>query len=59
MIIKIHFLFFIKDLIYLFLERGEGREEERDGNINVWEKQLGGRLRDWVKKVKGLRSANW
>ena len=25
-----------KDFIYLFLERGEGREEERERNINVW-----------------------
>ena len=25
-----------KDRIYLFLESGEGREKEREGNINVW-----------------------
>ena len=30
------FLFFFKDFIYLFLERGEGREEERERNISVW-----------------------
>ena len=31
------FLFsFFKDFIYLFLERGEGREKERERNINVW-----------------------
>ena len=29
---------FLKDFIYLFLERGEGREEERERNINVREK---------------------
>ena len=29
-------LFFKKDFIYLFLERGEGREKESEGNINVW-----------------------
>ena len=29
------FFFFFKDLIYLFLERGEGREKERQRNINV------------------------
>ena len=22
--------------MYLFLDRGEGREKEREGNINVW-----------------------
>ena len=28
--------FFKKDFIYLFLERGEGREKEQERNINVW-----------------------
>ena len=28
--------FFFKDFIYLFLERGEGREKERERNIIVW-----------------------
>ena len=27
---------FLKDFVYLFLERGEGREKERERNINVW-----------------------
>ena len=27
-----------KDFIYLFLERGEGREKERERNIDVREK---------------------
>ena len=34
-----YFLFifyFLKDFIYFFLERGEGRENERERNINVW-----------------------
>ena len=30
-----YFIFF-KDFIYLLLERGQGREKERDRNINVW-----------------------
>ena len=30
--------FFKKDFIYLFLERGEGREKEREKNIIVQEK---------------------
>ena len=29
-------VFFIKDFIYLFLERGEGRDKERAKNISVW-----------------------
>ena len=29
------FIYF-KDFIYLFLERGEKREKEKEGNINVW-----------------------
>ena len=28
--------FFTKDFIYLFLERGEERENERERNINMW-----------------------
>ena len=28
-------IYFLKDFIYLFSERG-GREKERDRNINVW-----------------------
>ena len=32
-----HFsLLFFKDFIYLFLERGEGREKERERNISAW-----------------------
>ena len=27
---------FLKDFIYLFFEREEGREKERERNINVW-----------------------
>ena len=30
------FFLFKKDFIYLFLERGEGREKKREKNINVW-----------------------
>ena len=29
------FQFFRKDFIYLFLERGEGREKEKERNIDV------------------------
>ena len=32
---KTHNFFFL-NFIYLFLDRGEGREKEREGNINVW-----------------------
>ena len=31
-----HLNHFLKDFIYLFLERGEGKEKERKRNINVW-----------------------
>ena len=27
---------FLKNFIYLFLERGKGKEKERERNINVW-----------------------
>ena len=29
-------LYFLKDFIYLFLERGKGREKGRERNISVW-----------------------
>ena len=28
----------LKDFTYLFLERGEGREKERESNIDMWQK---------------------
>ena len=28
--------YFLKDFIYLFLEKGEGREKQKKRNINVW-----------------------
>ena len=32
----IYFSFLFKDFIYLFLEKEEGREKERERDINVW-----------------------
>ena len=29
-------VYFFKDFIYLFLEKGIGRERERERNIDVW-----------------------
>ena len=34
--LNIFFFFFLKDFIYLFLERGEGKKKERERNISVW-----------------------
>ena len=31
-----YIFFFFKDFIYLFLDKGEGREKERERNIAVW-----------------------
>ena len=33
---NLFFIFKFFNCIYLFLERGEGREKERERNINVW-----------------------
>ena len=30
------FISFLKEFIYLFLERGEGREKVKERNISVW-----------------------
>ena len=35
-----YFGILFKDVIYLFLERGEGRKKERERNIDVREKHL-------------------
>ena len=35
-IIKAVYYSFFKDFIYLFLDRGEGREKERERNVSVW-----------------------
>ena len=32
----LYVFYFLKDFIYLFLERGKEREKERERNINVW-----------------------
>ena len=33
---KVENILFLKDFIYLFLDRGEGKEKERERNTNVW-----------------------
>ena len=35
-LINFFYIYVFKDFIYLFLERREGREKERERNINVW-----------------------
>ena len=42
-----HALFFLKDFIYLFLEREDGKEKERERNINVWLPLTCPRLGTW------------
>ena len=42
-----HWIYFFKDFIYLFLERGEGREKERERNINVWLPLMHPQLGTW------------
>ena len=39
--------FFFKDFIYLFLERGEGKEKDRERNIHVWLPLMSPLLRSW------------
>ena len=34
--IAMYFILFLKYFIYSCLERGEGREKDRERNINVW-----------------------
>ena len=43
------FSFFLKDVVYLFLERGKGKEKERERNINVWFPFTHSQLGTWPK----------
>ena len=47
--------YFFKDFIYLFLERGKGREKERERNINVWLPLTRPLLGTWPATLTG----NW
>ena len=46
-LLSFSFFFFLKDCIYLFLERREGKEKERERNINVWLPPVCSLLRAW------------
>ena len=41
------YLFVFFEIFYLFLERGEGKEKERERNISVWLPLECPRLRTW------------
>ena len=47
MVVPFLIFFNLKDFIYLFLERGEGREKERERNIHVWLPLTGPLLGTW------------
>ena len=53
---------FFKDFIYLFLDRGEGREKEREINVKVWlllmHPLLGTWLITWACALNGNRIGN-
>ena len=53
---------FFKDVIYLFLEKGEVREKERERNIDVWLPlacpQLGTQSRNQASALTGNRTSN-
>ena len=56
------FFFFFKDFIYLFLERGEGREKKRERNSNVWLPLMCPLLGTWpttqARALTGNRTGN-
>ena len=51
--------YFFKDLIYLFLERGEGREKEREKNVNVWLPLTSPQLGTWPTTEACALTGNW
>ena len=58
-VINRHRVFFFKILFIYFLDRGEGREKERERNINVWlplERPL---MRTWLATQTYAPTGNW
>ena len=51
--------FFFKDFIYLFLESWEGREKERERNINVWLPLPYSLLESWPATQTCALTGNW
>ena len=51
--------YFLKDFIYLFLERGEGRENERERNISVWLPLMWPPLGTWPTTQACALTGNW
>ena len=47
-----------KILFYLFLHRGEGREKERERNINVWLPLMNPQLGTWPETQAGTLTGN-
>ena len=52
-------VFFLKDFVYLFLERVEGKEEERERNINVWLPLMCPKLGTWPATQECSLTRNW
>ena len=50
---------FFKDFIYLFLERREGREKEKERNINVWLPLMWPPLGTWPTTQAKALNGNW
>ena len=53
------FVFFFKDFIYLFLERGEGEEKGGESNINVWLRLERSLLGTWPATQACALTRNW
>ena len=53
------YLFIFKDFIYLFLERGERREKERERDINVWLLLVWPLLGTWPASQACALTGNW
>ena len=52
------FFYFFKDFTHLFLQRGEGKEKERERNINMWLPLARPQLRTWPAAQACDRTGN-
>ena len=52
------YIYFLKDFIYLLLDRGEGREKERERSIHVWLPFMCPALGTWACALTGSWTSN-
>ena len=53
------FVLFLKKILFIFIDRGEGRDKERERNINVWLPLMSPLLGTWLATRACALTGNW